>query len=214
MTTIVAYAIINNVGMTSPAPTPTNLELTQMEISPSAPRGTFTIQGIVLSIPQPFAEGHVCLSNEASVLNQTLAENMRNNCATKVEQLETKLKESGITDPDAIKAEAQTLVDLYLAEYKFGVRRAGGRTLDPVEKEARGMVEDQIKAAIRAEGGKLKDYEDIWDELIDQTLKDTPAFYAEAKKIVERRAKVGASAISLKLRPTNAAEGSDAGAGA
>lgn len=42
-------------------------------------RKQITIAEKIYSIPQPFAEGHVCSANEASVLNQILAENCRYN---------------------------------------------------------------------------------------------------------------------------------------
>lgn len=171
-----------------------------MEFAPDTPTGQFVIQGITLSIPKPFAEGQVLKANEASVLNQTLAENIRNNLADKVGKAEEELKAKG-ADDEAVRKACQELVNGYLAVYSFGVRRAGGRSVDPVEREAYSLAEEQVKAAIRQMGHKITAYKDMLSDLVEQALADNPGFMKEAKAIVDRRKKATQGVINLKLVP-------------
>lgn len=174
-----------------------------MEIPAGTQTGSFVIQGITLAIPKPFVEGQTLRANEANVLNQTLAENIRNNLADKVEKAEDALKAQG-ADEAAIVAACQELVDTYIASYAFGVRRAGGRSVDPVEKEAYTLAEEQVKAAIRQMGHKLVTYKDMLPDLVQQALDENPGFLKEAKAIVERRKKAAQGTISLQLKPKEA----------
>src|SRR3954462_13657602 len=119
------------------------------EITSETPRSNITIAGKSFSVPEPYAEGHVLTVNEAATLNQTYAENIRNNMASKVAAaIEAEKADTPVPyDHTAM----QTAVDDYVANYEFGVRR--GVTGDPVEREALNAARELVKNAIRTKGG-------------------------------------------------------------
>src|SRR6516225_12371765 len=89
---------------------------------------TITIGGTQFAIPMPYAAGHVCSEGEANALNQTLAENCRNN-------LSGKAKDGKLS---------QTDVDAYVASYQFGAK--GGFVSNPVESMALQIARRKVKA--------------------------------------------------------------------
>jgi len=105
-----------------------------------------TIQGAVYRVPNRYAEGAVLTAGEANALNQTLAENIRNNFAASIKKLrgegDAELTEGQI-------ASIQSEIDAYASTYEFGIRQAR-EPLDPVEAQ----LEKDLGAAIR---GKLRD---------------------------------------------------------
>lgn len=110
-----------------------------------------TIAGKEFNVPSRYEEGHELTAGEASALNQTYHENLRNNFAKKV-------KDAG---ENADLAALQAELDAYAAAYAFGVRTPGtgaGRTSDPVLSEAMRMAKKQIGDLIRTKGGKVSDY--------------------------------------------------------
>lgn len=172
-------------------------------ITKNTPTGNITIQGILFSVAKPFAEGHTCTANEAAALNQVLAENVRNNLATQVK----KAKDEANGEPD--ETALQTLVNDYVAGYEFGVRSGGGRTMDPVVKEARNIGKEKIKAALAAKGVAAKDItaeqmrsllDKYWDTHGEQWM-------ADAKAVVKARQKAAATTLDdIELPPAEAAE--------
>lgn len=110
------------------------------EITETTPRTGITIGGETLQVPQPFAAGHVLSANEASALNQTYAENVRNNMAGKLKAL----KDAGTFDLEVFQGQ----VDDYTNDYEFGQRTGGGRTGDPVMAEALSITRDLVRQAI------------------------------------------------------------------
>ncbi len=105
---------------------------------------TITIAGAPYQVPVRYEEGHELTAGEASALNQTFHENIRNNLAKKA-------KEGSLT---------QAEVDAYSGSYQFGVRVGGGApTRDPVMSEALRIAKDQIKAALKKKGRKVSDVE-------------------------------------------------------
>ena len=135
---------------------PVNHERSIMpSISEDTEYSDLTVQGIVFSAPEPFAEGHVLTGNEASVLNQTFQENLRNNFASEVkEEQEAATKESRPVDTAKLQAAFKT----YSLEYEFGVRRGSSRTLDPVASAARDIAREAVRNGLRKKGVKLSDY--------------------------------------------------------
>lgn len=124
------------------------------EVTAETPRSNITIAGLTFSVPEPFSEGHVLDANEAGVLNQTYAENIRNNQAAMVAEAKEKAeKEGGSVDLAAL----QSAIDDYTANYQFGQRR-GGASGDPVEREALNQAREIVRQKIREKGGKLSDY--------------------------------------------------------
>jgi hypothetical protein len=110
------------------------------EITESTPRTSIMIAGDNYNVPQPYTAGHVLTANEASSLNQTYAENVRNNMAGKAKAL----KEAGTWSQDVFQGQ----VDDYTADYEFGQRTGGGRSGDPVMTEAMSITRDLVRQAI------------------------------------------------------------------
>lgn len=110
-----------------------------------------TIAGHAFNVPVRYEEGHELTAGEASALNQTYHENLRNNFAKKV-------KDAG-ANPDLAALQAE--LDQYAESYQFGVRTGGGGGVsrDPVMSEAMRIAKKQIGDLIRAKGGKPGDYE-------------------------------------------------------
>lgn len=137
------------------------------------------IAGNEFTIPQPFETGHVCSEGEARALNQLLAENVRNNMASKVKD--------GTADAAAILA--------YANEYQFSAASVAKPKLDPLEAEARKQAKTLIKAALKEQGVKFEDVDEgaLEDEITRVSqLEDVVKL---AKGIVAARSK--ASSINL-----------------
>lgn len=161
----------------------------------SATRSEITVQGVTLTVPAPFVEGHVLRANEAGVLNQTYAENLRNNFAAAVKKAKDEAEKAG-TAVDGEKLQSE--LDAYVVTYDFGIRRGGGVRvgLTPVEKEARKLAREAITAALSKKGHKVKDLpEGKMDEFIEQALATKPAFREEAQRRVEARQNIGAELL-------------------
>jgi hypothetical protein len=121
-----------------------------MQFDASTPRAEVTIQGQTFTLPTPFTAGHQLTEGEASQMNQLLAENVRNNFAGKMKAQADK--------PEAErKAFTQEDLDAYVAEYEFGVRKAGNgeARLTPVEREARRIAKSAIEAKLKERGAKV-----------------------------------------------------------
>jgi hypothetical protein len=121
---------------------------------------TILIQGLEFSVPAPYVAGaHELTEGEAKTLNQTLAENVRNNFAKRVTaEKETAEREGREPAINALQAD----LDAYTDAYEFGVRQGGGggggRTADPVGVEAMELARADVRAALVKAGKKLKDY--------------------------------------------------------
>jgi hypothetical protein len=109
-----------------------------------------TIAGKTFEAPVRYEEGHELTAGEASALNQTYHENLRNNFAKRV-------KDS--IDNNTFDAELlQTEFSDYAEEYQFGIR-VGGVTRDPIMSEAMQIAKGQIRAALKKKGVKLASVE-------------------------------------------------------
>lgn len=151
-----------------------------------------TISGKTFSAPSRYAEGHVLTAGEASALNQTFHENLRNNFAKKVKEAEA----AGAFDP----AEFQTTLDAYAETYQFGVRPIGGggsgAKVDPVESEARSLAKSAIAASIKARGQKIKDFSaEAIGNAIDKLLAKDPSYLATAKERVAQKANIAKTSL-------------------
>ena len=154
------------------------------------------VAGVVVQISQPYVEGHVITANEAKALNQTRTENIQNNTRKAVTDL---IKENGFEDAesvtDTVQAEIQALVTEYDGEYEFAVRTSAASVVDPVEKEARKLVRDNIKALLRQQDIKISDVDAAAiDSQIDTILgaedENAKLFWQTAKDNVARQAAV------------------------
>lgn len=157
-----------------------------MKLSAKTPTSEFVIQGVKFQVPAPFKEGHTCTSNEAAVLNQTLAENIRNNRSGMVDKAKAEAEKAG-TEVDLVAL--QKALDDYITEYEFGVRRGGGfRASDPVEKEAMNIAKEKVKEALLKRGTKLSEVTAAnITELAAGVLKKYPAITEQAKVTVAAR---------------------------
>lgn len=163
----------------------------------NAPRSEITIAGLALSVPAPFVEGHVLRSNEASVLNQTYAENIRNNFASAVRAAQEEAKKNGQTfDPSSLQAK----LDEYINSYDFGIRKGGGAhvVLDPVEREARKLAQDRVKAALKKKGINLKDVaKEKLEELVTGVLEKYPVLREQAQRVVALKREIGQETMDV-----------------
>lgn len=107
------------------------------------PSEQITIKGQAYNVPLRYVEGHELTIGEASALNQTFHENIRNNLAKKAE-------EGSLT---------QEVVDQYAKDYAFGVRTGGGATRDPVMAEAMRIAKTKVTTALKSAGKKISEYE-------------------------------------------------------
>jgi hypothetical protein len=127
---------------------------------------TITIAGHRFNVPIPYKAGHVCTEGEANALNQTFAENIRNNLAAKA-------KDGSLTQAD---------VDTYAASYAFG---AGGKAFgprDPIMAEALRLA--ALRVRLTAKGGKpsaadAKGYLDAHPELMERARRNVDEALAD-----------------------------------
>lgn len=150
-----------------------------MDFNSKTPRGTIVIAGHDFSVPKPFVKDHVCTENEAGSLNQTMAENARNNFSTRVKAA----VEAG-EDVAALQAD----LDTYLKTYEFGVRRGGGSS-DPVSVETRRMARSIVENALKTKGHVIKDVDkDNLKDLVEKVIAENPQIREQAEKTVAQRA--------------------------
>lgn len=165
------------------------------KITAETPRTDFTIAGINFSVAEPFAEGDVLTAGEASALNQTFRENVRNNLAKQIKEL-AEGKAATDTTPEVPPATAEALqvvVDEYAGDYEFGVRTSAGPRMDPEEREARNIVTSNLRALLKAKGQSVKDFaEGEFEKLAN-------AAYEQHKAAAHERAKVVLASRSLNL---------------
>jgi hypothetical protein len=168
-------------------------------ITESTPRGDITIQGLTFPCPQPYVEGHVLTSNEASALNQTFAENVRNNCAGRV-KANQKLQAEGA---EGTKTDEELLAEFeaYANSYEFGQRRvsAGVREdrMDPVEREARKIARDRVVVKLREKGFTLKSVSQERMEELVSTLSAKEDIRKEAERRVKQLTKISLDELDL-----------------
>lgn len=148
------------------------------------------IDGETFEITAPYAEGHTINAAEAKVLNQTRSENIGNNVRARIKELKAANKID----------EARELVAKIDSEYVFTLSNVGeGRkSLDPIEREARNIAKDIIKAHLAKTGRKITvapdgETKDSWADKIEAQIEQltTRADVVKlAKENVGKRQKV------------------------
>lgn len=130
------------------------------------------INGQEFKISQPYEAGHVLNDAEAKALNQTRSENIGNNLRSLVKEA-VELSEKG--DNSKLN-ELSDLVAKYDAEYTFALGGGGvsTRKLDPLEREAKEIANEIIKADLAKKGRKLSQVpegmsKEEWAEKLDAT---------------------------------------------
>lgn len=157
-----------------------------------------TIQGIEFSIPQPYGAGHVLTENEARHLNQTYAENVRNNFAKTV-KASLDGAEGAVSQADLPSAFAD-YVGKYSLDQVRAVASGSSRTLDPVEKEARQLAKDIVKNALAKQGAKLTAPKEASDE---EKAAYTDRINAKIEEIAAREEVIAAAKKNVNNRSKN-----------
>lgn len=153
-----------------------------------------TIQGIDFTIRAPYAEGHALNANEASTLNQTFAENIRNNAAARIKKAKEAAEKAGTPfDINAAREDGTTLraeIEAYAEAYEFGSRVA--RTtepVDPVEREAFRIAKEVLDGQLRNKGIKKKDLQDgVYDDAVRSLMQKAEITKLATKRVKEREA--------------------------
>ena len=168
-----------------------------MQVLDTTPQSEITIAGLRLNVPSPYSEGHVLTEAEAKVLNQTLAENLRNNFAKTAKKFIEDAVEIDNVDLDA----AQEALNTYIEGYEFGVRQVAGRaTQSPVERMMLTVARERVKEAIKRAGHSLKQVsKEKIDALVEQLIsRDSDSIREEAEVRIEAK-KAAADSTSEKL---------------
>lgn len=160
-----------------------------MQVTEATPRAARTIAGVGVTVPQPYAEGHSCTAAEASMLNQTIAENFSNNLRKRIEEF---VESEGAAPRVATADEAQIIVNDYAAAYVPGVRQGGGgggaRSLTPLEKEVRELARGKVSEHLKSKGLKKADVD--FGKLVDGLIeKRRDQLEAAAQRILAAKDK-------------------------
>lgn len=190
-------------------------------------RQRLLIQGVKFTIASPYHEGYSLKGNEASAMNQLLAENIRNNLATTVRN--AKLKQKG-WDDEKIKAakaeqaiaaaegvqlsesevaELQSQIDEYVDGYEFGVR--SGTRKDPLEREmeaiAKAILDDALRSAGKQPSKLFKENRTKYDALLNRILDENrDEIESRARTILQQRAGIKTSELNFDDIPDNGEE--------
>lgn len=169
---------------------------------------TITIQGLDFDVGAPYAAGHVVNENEANALNQTRAENIRNNFASRIKKEVERLKVADSTqldldaptgengDQPSLNAQFAAYVGDGEGAYQFGVRPASSREpVDPVQKEALVLARQILSDAMKAKGILRKNMTDEQYENALQLYAKEASIQKEAKRRVADRQKIGAGVL-------------------
>ncbi len=166
----------------------------------NASKTQVTISGVPFEVPEPFTEGHVLRANEANVLNQTYAENIRNNFAGVVKKAQEKAKAEGREMSEGEVLELATQLETYISEYDFGARRGTPRAaVDPVTREALNIARAKVREALKKKGISLKDFDkEKLEALATDALQRYPQIVEQARTIVEAKRSIGVAALDLE----------------
>lgn len=143
---------------------------------------SITIAGRAFEVQPKYAAGHTLTANEASALNQTYFENLRNNFAGKAKE-----------------GADQAAFNEYAASYEFGVRSAGG-SRDPVEAETMELARESIRDLIRKSGKKLSDYKaSAITAAAEKLLNTKPEQAAQFRELARQRVEQMRAAASNEV---------------
>lgn len=156
-----------------------------------------TIAGVTFAVLQPYVAGHTITEAEAKALNQVRAENIRNNCASKVKAATEGTAKEGEPTVETIEA----YVAEYDAGYEFTLASVGGgkRPTDPVEVEAMRIARDQFSAFAASKKLTVKAIKEAkgeeWVNSKLAELAERPENIKEAKRRVDARNKSAEAAL-------------------
>lgn len=181
-----------------------------------------TIQGIDFTIRAPYAEGHTLNANEASTLNQTFAENIRNNAAARIKKAKEAAEKAGTPfDINADRGEGQgslrAEIEAYAEAYEFGSRVARtSEPVDPVEREAYRIATELLNGQLKNKGIKKKDLQDgVYDETVRTLMQKAEVQKLAAKRVKEKEAlamdDIDVDSLARAEPEDDAGEGEDEG---
>lgn len=137
-----------------------------------------TIQSVNFVIPCPYIAGPCELTQgEADALNQTYAENIRNNFAAQMKRGAEENPPRSLTQDD---------LDAYVADYAFGIRRSAGPR-DPVGTEERRLALAAAKSLVAQRGLDWKSLGDEKQDSIVDKIVESGQLRARAEEIVKAR---------------------------
>lgn len=146
-----------------------------------------SINGVIVTVGQPYAEGHTITAAEAKALNQTRAENIANNCRKAVKEL---IEEKGL---EGATPDVQKLVMEYDAEYEFTLSSGTGRTtMDPLTKECYRIAREYVNGQIKSQGKTLKEYRETeegqakYDAAVEKVATNEKVVTMAKKNLKER----------------------------
>lgn len=149
---------------------------------------TISIGGRPFEVSDPYVEGYTINAAEAKVLNQTRAENIGNNFRRLV-------KDAGDDEAKLVDVARQ------LAEYdeKYTFSMGGGvarQPIDPIEREARKIARDAIKAELAGAGRKIKDVDaERLEAAIDRVATQEDVLKLAKKRVAEMKKNVASVAL-------------------
>lgn len=170
-----------------------------MQYDENTPRNERTISGVKVQVIAPYAEGQTITAAEASMLNQTIAENFSNNLRERIGKFVPEGSPEGTEPRVATAEEAQAIVEAYASKYQPGVRQGGGggaRALDPVEKEMKVIATAKLDAFLKEKGLTRKKVE--FSTLLSKLIADNEStLRTSAEKIVAARQKQTGGELDL-----------------
>lgn len=155
------------------------------------------IQDIIFLAPAPYAEGHVCTLIEASVLNQCLAENLRNNFTKVVKQAKEKAGEAPLST--TVLNELQDKFADYSSRYTFQFKAGPKAPIDPIGREAAKIALALLKEGLQGKGMKITDLPDGRREELIAQLANKETVIKEAKRRIDATRAVAAEALDLNV---------------
>lgn len=165
-----------------------------------------TIAGEQFEIKAPYAAGHPLNEAEASVLNQTFLENVRNNSAGKIKAAKEVAEKAGtvfsvdtfLVGEGAEQVTLRQSLQAYADAYEFGVRTARtSEPVDPVQREARAIAKEALAAAMKAKGIKRKDLTDEQYEAAVAQHAASDKVQKEANRRQKAKADLGLESLGL-----------------
>ena len=181
-----------------------------VQINDETPTAQITVQGLTFEAPQPYKAGtHELTEGEASALNQTLAENLRNNFAPKVKSAaEDYRKANGMDEGAEVAVDQLDTESLqeefikYAGEYEFGVRRAAGGTrvpVNPVEREAHRIASQKVRDALKKKSIKIDSVsKEKMAEFVQGVLAKYPEIIEEARRRVDATQNLAAADLEIE----------------
>lgn len=172
----------------------------QVEMN-TAPTREISVQGLAVTVKQPYTEGHVITPSEAYALNQTFAENIGNNVRALINKLLKEHTKDKIEElPHEVLRALRAKAEEYSDSYEFSISGRGGprAPVDPVAREAFKIAGDILRGHLKKKEIKLADLpEGKFEELVQGILTKNPQIEEEAKRRVENRKELADSLLDI-----------------